>query len=390
MTVINLTFGGKRLRKEYGEQTRAVCENLADLLHLTGQHADAQSLFEHGLALADPGPAGRLARARMGRKIGNTLVPRHAHDATEIAFGRADDALGDENRPMDPASRSEWLRLQADRTLLYYWMNQPDKIQALVERMRPVLERGEVPAERAQVFRALQLAHMRMSRYVVSDEILGYSAECLAAQRLLNDPAGLNFAVFMRGFVWLFRGELDLAEAQLREALELAERLGDITVETRSLNYLSVVCRKRGDADGAEKWVERTLKSAEKAGMPEYVAQGRSNLAWIAWKRGRFAEAESIARAASDWIRETPAIRAIYPLPWEALFPLLDIDLRNEDLSRSVDDARLLLMPEGQRLPDALADELQAGIDHFDRGEVDSTRDRLQRSVALAQRMGFL
>ena len=381
-----------RSASDASERTRAVSESLGDLLYLTGQHAEAQGLYERALRYLPAREDGNLARAQLQRKVANTHVPRHEHPAAEQAFDLADAALGEPSveRLTNQDWCREWLRVQADRTMLYYWINQPEKIDLLVERMRPMLDRYGAPAERARVYRALVHGQMRMSRYVISDELLDYAREYLAAQRELDDPAGLAYALFIRGFVWLWRGDLDQAEAWLRQSLAQAERVGDVTTETRSLNYLAVTCRKRGDVANAQHWVERTLDAAARAGMPEYAVQCRSNQAWFAWKQGRLEQAESIGQAVLDEVERMPMVALVNPLLWEVLLPLIDLARRRGNLARAATLAARVLDPKVQRLPDALATELQSAVDSFGRADLEAVRMHLRASIDLACQTGYL
>ena len=381
-----------RSTAESREQTIAISESLGDLLDLIGQHAEAQATYERGLEIMPAKGVYSIGRARLQRKIASTFVPRHEHEAAVRAFDLADAALGDSGAELphldDAAWCREWLRNQADRTILYYWANQPDKIEKLVERMLPVLTRAGTALERARVYQALAYAHMRLTRYATSDELLGYAREYLAAQQELDDPVGLAYAIFVSGFVQLWHNDLDPAEHQFLKSLSLAERIGDVTTKTRCLNYLALVHRKRGDVERTRQFVERTQAAAEQAGMPEYVVQCRSNQAWIAWKQGRLAEAESIGQATLDWVAHVPALQVVNPFMWEVLFPLLDIACQAGEMARAMDLARRVLDPALQRLPDTLAGELQSAIACYNHSELDSALAHLQQSSALERQFG--
>src|SRR5262249_49029150 len=152
--------------------------------------------------------------------------------------------------------------------------------------------------------RGLLSFHLRRDRFVISPEMLSYAQRCLEAQRQTNDLSELAYAQFNVGFAWLWYGDLDAAEQEMLAALELAERSGDVTVQSRCLTYLTIVERKRGRIDAVREYVRRSLAVATSSQMFEYSGAAKGNLAWLAWRAGDLAEVRAHGQEALDLWRQ--------------------------------------------------------------------------------------
>jgi tetratricopeptide (TPR) repeat protein len=121
--------------------------------------------------------------------------------------------------------------------------------------------------------------------------------------------------------------------------------------------------------------------------MPHYIAMSTANLAWVAWREGKNAEAEQKGKAA---LESWQSSEAVYPSHWAALLPLIDIMLGQGELSQAVSYARRLFAPGQQTLPDALTAITESAIQAWDSGQPDTARTSLQQAIALAREMGYL
>jgi hypothetical protein len=137
-------------------------------------------------------------------------------------------------------------------------------------------------------------------------------------------------------------------------------------------------------------YAARTLEVATLVHMPEYMAMAKANQAWTAWRAGNPGPSQELGQAALELWHQLPAGHASAPFQWLARWPLIAVALRQEQLSLAIDDARALLDPGQQRLPDALAASLEQAIQAWNSGAPESARALLQQSVTLAQRMRYL
>lgn len=362
-------------------------ERLGDVLHLVSQHDEARAAYQQAMTcLVSPDS---LRQAGLQRKIGTTLVSQRDFAPAEQAYDMAQAALG----PEQPLSAlewwQEWFRIQHERMWLYYWQNQPDKIEALVAKARPFVEQYGAPAQRAKFFHGRLLMELNRQRWRVTDEMLGYLRAYVAAQQQVESPGELVFAIFVEGFCWLWYGDLDKAREKLAAALAMAERTGDTSLQSRCLTYLTFVHRQCGQVEETRQSAARSLQVATAAHMPEYMAMATANQAWVAWCTGDLVQAQDLGRAALALFHQLPA-EHITGFQWTALWPLTAVALRDEQVSSAMDYVRALLDPGQQRLPDALAACLEQAIQAWDEGAPESARALLHQSVVLAQQMRYL
>ncbi len=71
-------------------------------------------------------------------------------------------------------------------------------------------------------------------------------------------------------------------------------------------------------------------------------------------------------------------------------WPLAAAALAQGRLADAIGHARALLEPPQQRLPEALAREVQRAVEAWDLGLTSEAQAQMQRATALAQQMGYL
>lgn len=372
------------------EPIEAIHERLGEALSFAGRQEEARDAFMAALGRAPPDD--RLRRARLLRKAAKTQETRHRHEEALETYAAAEDALGaapGEGSPAAPAYWHEWIQIQCERSWVHYWLAQVDEMRSLVERMRPTVEARGTPAQRARFFQALVNMHLRRERYVVTDESVGFARASLAASLETGDPSAIALARFMLGFQLVFHDEFDEAMDTMLAALDEAEYVGDVTLQSRCLTYVMTIYRRLGRTTEAARWAERTIAVATAAEMLDYIGAGRANLAWVAWRGGDMAAAEARGRDAVDvWRQLSPAYP--YPMQWMALLVLLALDLSAGRVAEGAQRARTMLDPGQQRLPDELAEALAGGEVAWARGDRDEARSRLEDAVQWAKRLAYL
>ena len=162
------------------------------------------------------------------------------------------------------------------------------------------------------------------------------------------------------GFNLLWHGDLAEAEAELQVALDMAEQIGDISLQARCLAYLAVVHRRQGHDAEVEAFARRGLAVAEAAGMLDYLGASQAGLAWVAWRRGDTSPLLCAAWSKPNgwrWPRWRPggATAMPYPFYWQALWPLIGVALAQERPADAIAYARRLHDPSQQLLPAELA-----------------------------------
>jgi len=154
------------------------------------------------------------------------------------------------------------------------------EMMALVEKVRPAVERYGAPQQLGKLYYNIALALVRRDRYVISDKILAYARKAAETLRETGVGSESNFAEFGLGFELLWHWDLEQAEKQFLIALQASERTGDVTIETRSLTYLAITYRKLGDVPNVKTYAARSLDAAAIGQMIEYIGMAKANQAW--------------------------------------------------------------------------------------------------------------
>ncbi len=362
-----------------------IYERLGDVLRLTGQYDKARAAYQDALART---PADdRIRQGRLHVSTGETWGGLRRFEEAMKAYDRAETALGQEPADTAPEWWQEWIELQLSRAGVYYFRGEVREQAELLEKIQPVVEQHGTPLQHAESFLDLVLASNRRDRFIVSEQTLAYSRAYLAAAQELGSLRSIAHARFVLGFNLLWQGKLEEAEHQMNTALEWAVRMGNATLQTQCLTYLTVVFRKLGQVGEATDYALRSLEAATSVQNPAYIGAAKANLAWAAWKNAELTEAWEKGRAAVEpWQPSETG----FPFQWVALFPLISLALDRARTPDAVEYARGLLDPAQQALPGSLEASLAGAIEAWERGEPKAARTHLDRAIELALEMGYL
>ena len=363
------------------ERTAHFQEERGDLLELLTRHNAARDAYAAALACAPE--ADRVAQARLHRKIGKTLESERAGYAQVAAqYDEAEALLGTPGEAAGSAWWEEWCQVQIEHLLLLYWWNRPDDMAQRIAAVQPLIERHGTPFQRAALFSNLSRQVSRSCRFGPSDAAVAYIRAALEALPPSASPEKRAQYQFGHGFYLLWHGDLPEAEAELRVALDMAEQVGDVSLQVRCLAYLIVVHRRQGHDAEVGAFARRTLAAAESAGMLDYAGAGWGNLAWLAWRQGDLVEAERLGQAALAAWRE---YAMPYPMCWQALWPLIGAALTQDRVADAIPHVRRLCDPSQQALPSAIEEPLVAALAAWEAGQPDAARNLLRRALNLAQ-----
>jgi tetratricopeptide (TPR) repeat protein len=358
-------------------------EGLGDVLEWTGQHDEARDVY--GSALVQVSKRDPIWQARLHRKIGNIWRLQRRYEEALQTYDLAETALGRE--PAEAALEwwQERVQIQLERMWMYFWLDQWHEMSELADNVRPIVEQHGTPTQRVNFFISLGGMIFRRDRCVASEESLAFCQAALAISQESGNLSEIAWAQHMLGFNQLWHGDLDEAEEQMQTALRLAGRTGDVVHQSRCLNYLTILYRKRGQVEKTRHYISRSLAAATAAQMLEYVAVAKANLAWVAWREGNLFETRENGRAA---LKLWEQISFVYPIQWTALWPLIGVALAQDQISEAVDYARALLEPTQQCLPDALTAVVEEAIKTWEGGEAETARTYLSQAIELAQELG--
>jgi serine/threonine protein kinase len=329
-------------------------EACGDMRTLTGEQDEARVAYNRSMVHAEALPA--PIRSRLYRKIGKTWEARHEHHEAlnNYSFAKASVAT-DGQLTVDADARNEWIQAQIEELWVHYWLNRVDEMKSIVSVLRPLIATDASASQRNQFFQTQMLLNFRSSRYVVTEEALGFAREAVAACRSGVKAGELYSARLVYGLALLFNRSFLAAEAELVNVAEVTERAGDIPTQARSLAYLSLCTRMRGMEAETRGHTLRTLQVARSAGALEYIAASKANQAWLAQRERN---AEAVKNLALEALEIWDQLRAPFPFRWMALIPLLQVRLEELDTAGAVSCARALLEPHQQFLPGAAADAL--------------------------------
>jgi predicted ATPase/class 3 adenylate cyclase len=151
-------------------------------------------------------------------------------------------------------------------------------------------------AEERQIARAKALRGLTRLYLSLGDNAKAKrtAEESVAIYRRSKDRRGLSFALVVLAYPLEFLGERDRAETILRESYSIARAENDAYGMCRALNVLArVILTLHHDLDSAQRYIEESLRLAQKAGLRSQEAQAHEVAARIAVDRKAFDKARN-------------------------------------------------------------------------------------------------
>jgi hypothetical protein len=169
----------------------------------------------------------------------------------------------------------------------------------------------------------------------------------------------------------------------LEHALRVAQETGNRSLQTRCLTFLPFVYRYRGEVER----MREVLIRAEAAGACQDNQILTGQRAWLAWREGRLADAETLGRLALNVDPRQPESSAFQ---WVARWPLIGIALARKQHAAAINDARPLLDPSQQPPPEHLRVTIEAALRAWDAGQEDDALALLHEAASSATELGYL
>jgi len=180
--------------------------------------------------------------------------------------------------------------------------------------------------------------------------------------------------------------ERERAGAHLYRYRELAQQTNDHVFQIDAAGMLSTWHRLRGDVDHARRYAQEALSLAPVSQVVKYRAEARGNAAWAAWRAGDRTGARTEAGAALD---DFEARSPRSPFEWTARWPVLALSAANGDLRHATRQARAMLAPLQQKMPDDLEELARSFSDQQALG-LPEAECSLESLMALARSYGYL
>jgi len=223
----------------------------------------------------------------------------------------------------------------------------------------------------------------KRDRYVASQETLLYCRNALAAIQQTSNTSLIGFAHFVLGNRLLWADLLDEAESEMHAALRIAEQVGNTRLLVRTLTFLPLIFRRRGQVAEVRVVVTRALTIP----AARNIAIIKGHQAWLAWRAGNLVEAETYGRAS---LEERPGEQRTNAFHWIGLWPLIGVALAQEKHADVMRYIRMLLDPTQQLPPKQLGIPLEKTLQAWDAGQQQEASNLLQQIIPLVTEMGYL
>ncbi len=321
-------------------------EGLGDVLILNGEFAPARDQFEQAEKLV--AESDRIARSRLELKIGLSWIHRRDFEKALEGLHRAELELESDLPTRGTGWWNAWAQIQHERMHLFYWLGQCDELNTLAEQVEPNVEKHGTIMQRAKFFMMRALSLLSEYHYSPPPTAVEYAERAVELAKERDNPAERVHLKFTLGFVRLWHGDLEESVAALNEALELAERIGDVVLQVRSLIYLAVAHRGMNSKSAAQEFAKRAMLLAAKLDMVHYIAMANATLAWVAWKDGDHSKSRTLAtQALEDW----HSMPDPYGFDWMALWPLIAVAHAEGNFAVAIEWMKALFGPNQHPLP---------------------------------------
>jgi DNA-binding SARP family transcriptional activator len=359
-------------------------EQSGSLLRLNGQYPQAQETFER--ALSQPFPASGLWRSKIYRRISDIQLQLNDIPQSFAALEQAEISLGDPWRDRTLEERQEWIQIQIIRGAHYYWGNQPDQIEFIVQQISPIVEVDGRIDQKVSVLSLQLVTRMRRERYRVSDSALELNRRYLELVESLADPDQLAAAQFDLGFSLLWHGEPQAAKELIGKSYEYANQIGFRLFEVRSLAYLAIISRKLRDVELLSQQAHILVEMASSIDEHNYHGVGLACLGWLAWKEGDISQAEEFCLSAeNEWGKHA----TVYAMKWLGHWILLAIAVSRREILEAYRWANELL-ESLQPIAEPMVSLLQDGLSAYQAKEEQAAFQFFSQALKASQTAGDL
>jgi hypothetical protein len=371
--------------EEFRESEARLNEGLGDVLTLAGRHDEARDAFARARSLL--GNAEAIARSRVHRKIGLSHSIQRHYPETASEFDLADQELGEPAATCAADWWEEKVQIQLERMHLFYWQGMVKEMRELAGQYRAVIAERGAAMQRARFLIMLALSMLMESRFRPSQECIELAERAVAASEEANNPAEAGHVNFVLGLIELWHADFSDAAEQCGKALTMAERTGDLVLQSRCLTYRAVAYRRLADIARCRTEGAKALELAAKIGMVEYIAMAKASLAWVAWREEDYAQAEKLAtEALESW----HGMDDPYGFDWLALWPLIAIAFARKDILRVIEFARGLLDENQHPLVEKLSAIVREACEKWENGTPEAATSDLAAAIQMARELAYL
>jgi len=260
-------------------------------------------------------------------------------------------------------------------------------LRAVAHAFEGAVSQHGTPLQQSTILKMLALSLLKGSRLQPSRECVELGRRAVQASASVTDLSDKSHTIFVLGLIQLCSGAYSESVDCCSEGFELANRVGNLVMQTRCINYRALAHRRLSRGGAARTDAEQTLALASKLQMVEYIAMAKANLAWVAWKDGRLQDVEELGEEAlALWHGMEDPLGS----DWIALWPLIAVASEHDNFSKAIDSMRGLLAEGQYPLADAVMADCRAAIDCSMRDDREALRNCLDRALQTASAFHYL
>ncbi len=309
-------------------------EGLGDCAGLVGDHLRARMAYNDALNanLYRKNQSNNGMRARILRKMAKSWEVSHEHEKSLLLYQQSERSLGSFSAVIENNDLlSEWLKIHSGKLYVNYWDNNNLAMKKILDIVRPVVKEKGSQRQQAAVILDELLCTYREMRYRLCDKTADRAYELVDTVSECEDPELMAQAQHELGLCLLFSRRYEKSREALKRAVKLSEEIDDSVLQCRNLTYLAAAHRMLGQVDEVEKIAQGALEMAEQIAMVDYTGAAQANLAWVAWRRGHYTKAASLASNAIKCWRSLEN-RYPYPLQWYGILVLIAVYLESDEI----------------------------------------------------------
>ena len=365
-------------------------ESLGDVQEVNGLHKEAIATFEKAIIACEEDSVQLIAH--LYRKAGTSYISSRQINLSLERFEQAEKMLEKVKKAdMDRKWWQEWIEVQLDRQFLYYFTNRLSEMATSLQQISNEIDEKGTPDQQIKYFQSVVMYRFREEIYSLSDTTIQYARQMMEATRKTRNERVIALSKFVYGLALLFHDDFKESALALKESMENAKRVGDVINQVRSLNYLTVACRRLGNVDETEKYNEQTLSISESIQLTEYLASGNANKAWLTWKEGRIKAAREFGEKGLKYWREFEKMVG-YPAPflWVVCWPLIAAYGAKKKWQACIEQINVLLNPKQRPIEPELQTQLEKVIEINQTGSEAGLGRAVNQAIDLAVKFRYL
>ena len=255
----------------------------------------------------------------------------------------------------------EWLEVSKAQLYVHYWRNDVNAMEQVIKQVEPTVQEHATPLQQAGFLDDVLHLLLRQSRFQLDEAGVEVAYKAQKAAKASEDFTVLSWAQFMLGLALLFNNDLCEAEKEMQAAVTMATKRNDITFLARCLTYLSIILRRQHKMAETLKCCKQALEVSKQAGMHDYIASAKANMAWHAWRENDRSMAEKLAREAEAiWAKLADSYP--YPMQWLGAIVLAVINLQQGNLHEVARYAGKIIADDQTKLNEHFSEKLADAV----------------------------